>query len=839
MSVLRSADCWTDHKLLCAQLKIGAARKRAKAVTRKRFAASGLHDVKVRERFVEKVGDIVESNWDEMASGVEMWEVIRDGMVDAAEITLGWETKNQPDWFKEKGSLLQELIGRRNLLFQRWLRSRQNSDRQRYVLQRREVTKAVKKAKNDWLQEKANEVKVAMLSGGSHRSMWKCLRELQQSRIGLRSMKTRTIKKANGDPCESVEESVSRWQEHFCQVLNVQSSYIEDTVSTVQLMAVGEELGMPPSEDEILAAMSSLKGGKAGGKNGVLPELLKCCGANLLEHLVKLFHQVWRDGCVPQEWKDALIVPIPKKGDLSICDNWRGISLLDVGGKLFAKTIQSRLQDVAEEVLPDSQCGFRRGRGCVDMIFCVRQMIEKAVEHNTKIFMLFIDLRKAYDLVPRQALWRALESYGIPESMLQMIRSLHDGMKAEVTVDGQVAPEFEVRNGLRQGCVLAPTLFNLYFNLVFGQWRERCMEFGVSVLYKCGGKLVGERTRKPFIARVSELQIPDDVAAVGTSRDSMESAALMLDDLLKEWGLTLSTVKTKLLVAGDSDADDIRPLRLDGGEVECVTEFKYLGSIVEAKGGIAQEVGERIAKASKAFGALREPIFRKCDLSLRTKRKVYRAVVLGVLLYGSETWTTKRDTIRRLEVFHNRCLKGILGITAAQQRTEHLSTVQIAEHFGMRESLEDLMTARRLRWLGHVARIDEDRIPKRMLFGWLPQQRPAHGTKMRWRDRARKDLKKFGIEEGSWYKVAQDRGSWRERCHVGLEDATEKRMEDNKMRKRRKAAGLSSEVSSQLGEVTALLFKCDTCQRTFSRRQDIARHRCVTTRSKGQVMSRP
>ena len=90
----------------------------------------------------------------------------------------------------------------------------------------------------------------------------------------------------------------------------------------------------------------------------------------------------------------------------------------------------------------------------------------------------------------------------------------------------------------------------------------------------------------------------------------MESAAHKLDDLLRKWGLTLSIVKTKLLVAGDSVADDMRPLRLDGGEVECVTEFKYLGSIVEAKGGIAQEVGEKIAKVSKAFGALREPIFR-------------------------------------------------------------------------------------------------------------------------------------------------------------------------------------------------------------------------------------
>ena len=81
------------------------------------------------------------------------------------------------------------------------------------------------------------------------------------------------------------------------------------------------------------------------------------------------------------------------------------------------------------EVLPDSQCGFRRGRGCVDMIFCARQMIEKAVEGNTKIFMLFIDLQKAYDSVPCQALWHVLESYGIPKSMLQIIRSLHDGMK--------------------------------------------------------------------------------------------------------------------------------------------------------------------------------------------------------------------------------------------------------------------------------------------------------------------------------------------------------------------------------------------------------------------------
>ena len=149
--------------------------------------------------------------------------------------------------------------------------------------------------------------------------------------------------------------------------------------------------------------------------------------------------------------------------------------------------------------------------------------------------------------------------------------------------------------------------------------------------------------------------------------------------------------------------------------------------------------------------------------------------------------------------------------------------------------MEDLITARRLRWLGHVARMEEDRIPKRLLFGWLPQRRPAHGTKMRWRDRVRKGLKRFGIAESSWYRVAQERGCWRGKCHAGLEDVTGKRVqEDEQRRRRREETG-----SRQLEDTTAKPFECEICHRHFRRRQDIARHRCVTTRPKGQVTRPP
>ena len=108
---------------------------------------------------------------------------------------------------------------------------------------------------------------------------------------------------------------------------------------------------------------------------------------------------------------------------------------------------------------------------------------------------------------------------------------------------------------------------------------------------------------------VTELQFADDLAAVSTTRTKIEESASMLHSVLREWGLTMSMTKTKLLVVGSDEVEDLRPLEVDGSEVECVSEFKYLGSLVESRGGIVKEVGERIAKASRAFGALRKAVF--------------------------------------------------------------------------------------------------------------------------------------------------------------------------------------------------------------------------------------
>ncbi len=154
--------------------------------------------------------------------------------------------------------------------------------------------------------------------------------------------------------------------------------------------------------------------------------------------------------------------------------------------------------------------------------------------------------------------------------------------------------------------------------------------------------------------KATELLFADHAAAVSVDRNTMERVAVELKKVTRAWGLTLSVRKTKLLVAGAlGTEDEARPIMLEGGEVECVTNFKYLGSVLEANGGVGMEVRKRIAKTARAFGALKGPIFNNSNLSYKTKRMVYKAVVLGILLYGSETWTTKHDATKKMEAFHN------------------------------------------------------------------------------------------------------------------------------------------------------------------------------------------
>ena len=325
---------------------------------------------------------------------------------------------------------------------------------------------AVDAAKEEWISELANIAEKARKDG---KQRWTCIRQLQMTHAGRRPTRPTAMWKENGEVTRSPEEVQQRWHDHFNDVLNVPSQYRQETIDEIPNHPTEWELDDPPTCEELTVALSKLKKGKAGGKTGIMPELIVHRGAELTDRLLQLIQHVWQEGTVVEDWRNAEIVLIPKKGNLKLCDNWQGISLLDVVGKVFAHILQEWLQKLAEKVLPESQCRFRKGRACVDMIFAARQLPEKCREHDDALFVLFIDLKKAYDSMPRDALWGVLRKCGVLPTMLSVIRSFHDGMLAQVRVGGDLTTNsIEVKNRVRQGCTLAPSLFNIYFSAM--QW---------------------------------------------------------------------------------------------------------------------------------------------------------------------------------------------------------------------------------------------------------------------------------------------------------------------------------------------------------------------------------
>ena len=165
--------------------------------------------------------------------------------------------------------------------------------------------------------------------------------------------------------------------------------------------------------------------------------------------------------------RDAKIVTLyENNGERSDCNNYRGISLLNIVGKLYARVVLVRLQKLAVRVYSESQCGFRAERSTVDMIFSLRQLQEKCREQHKPLYIAFIDLTKAFDLVSREGLFDILPKIGCPPKLHSLIRSFHDDMKATIQYEGSTSAPFDIKSGVKQGCVLAPTLLGIFFALL-------------------------------------------------------------------------------------------------------------------------------------------------------------------------------------------------------------------------------------------------------------------------------------------------------------------------------------------------------------------------------------
>ena len=795
-----SADCNTDHALVISKVKI-VLRKlhRSRVAPKPRISTTAIKDLKSKAAFIEEFRSRQSSSVTEMSTD-DKWNALRTNIYESAVKVFGQNRATKKDWIEENAETLLPLVDKKKKARMEFNKTSSQKSLDQLRKARADVQRESRRCANQYWIDLCSSIQTAH-DTGDVRTMY----QKMKLALGPTISRSAPLKSSTGEMITSKSDQLKRWVEHYSQLYALERDVppaFEDLIPRLPIMT---ELDREPTVMELEKAIDQLAAGKAPGNDGIPGEILKELKDSLLLPLYDLLLQCWRSGDVPQELRNAKIVTLYKnKGDKGDCNNYRGISLLSITGKVFARVILKRLQTIAERVLPESQCGFRAGRSTMDMIFSLRQLQEKSREQGKPLFVCFVDLTKAFDTVSRSGLYSVLRRIGCPPTLLKLIISFHSEMTATVQFDGSTSEEFPIKCGVKQGCVLAPTLFGIYFSALLDYAFRDCPG-DVYLNTRSDGSLFNlARLRaktKTVKTILRDFLFADDAALVAHNEETLQHFMDKLSAACNIFRMQISVKKTVVLAQNTDTAPNIQ---LNGNSLDVVSKFNYLGSTVTSSTAFDEEVSSRIGRAATVFGKLTSRAWNNKKLTTRTKILIYQACVLSTLLYGAETWTTYAKHEKRLNAFHLRCLRKILNIKWQDKvpNTEVLSQAGIP-------SLVSLIAKRRLRWLGHVQRMNHHRLPRQILFGELANGTRSRGRpKLRFKDICKSSMKRFGINHTIWEESSSNRIMWRQQLHVGArnfeQDYIKRLQEKRQHRKERSIPPTKTRLS------------CSHCGRLFT-----------------------
>jgi len=297
----------------------------------------------------------------------------------------------------------------------------------------------------------------------------------------------------------------------------------------------------------------------------------------LCDDLCKLFQHVFVSGALPPVWCSAILCPVFKKGDPADLDNYRGISVGSVLGKMYSMVLESRLDGFCEAHghRAAGQAGFRKKRCCSDHIFVLKHLIDvHRAERGKHLFVCFVDFRKAYDMVRRDLLMECLADMGLHGHMLEALCSMYWCPTLCVKFGQQLGEPFESTRGVKQGDPLSPLLFGVFFDRIERWFAERAPASGV--------QLGSEQLRMLLYA--------DDLALIAQSKHMLQFMLKQLADFCDTYDLEVNVAKTCVVVFGKKRYSGsrfwiMRGRRMERQQVPVATEFKYLGVVFhETKG---------------------------------------------------------------------------------------------------------------------------------------------------------------------------------------------------------------------------------------------------------------
>ena len=729
--VYRGADVASDHHLLISTIRLKLKQRQGIVNHRCRYNVEFLREPSSREEFnvaVKNRFQVLETLGED-SSVEETWEAIKEGWTTVCQEVLGKRKREHKPWIS--ATTLRKIEDRKKKKDQvnrSKTRAAKAKAQEEYTKAMKEVKVNIRKDKRNYVDDLARKAEEAA-GAGNMRGLYETTKKL----AGRYRNADVPVKDKEGKLLTNPDEQKERWKEHFKELLNRPRPEKQFDIPPAETdLEVSEE---KPSLEEIKEAIRHQKAGKAAGPDGIPPEVLKADIDTAAGILHGIIGKIWDGEEFPQDWREGLLVKLPKKGDLHECKNYRGIMLLSIPGKILSRTILERLKEAVDVKLREEQAGFRKKRSCTDQIATLRIIVEQSIEWNSSLYVNFVDYEKAFDSLDRDSIWKLMRHYGIPDKFVRLIKKMYEGMSCSVLLGGQRTDSFEVKTGVRQGCLLSPFLF-----LLAVDWIMRQTTSG-----QRGG------IQWTLFSQLEDLDFADDLALLSHSQAQMQQKTDRLRTFSRSVGLHIHTDKTKVLRMNAADV----PITLQGAPLAEVESFTYLGSVINKAGGTDEDIKVRIQKARAAFIILRN-IWMSKELGLNTKLRIFKTNVKTVLLYGSETWRLTASAARKLQSFINGCLRRIVGI----KWYDRVTNAQLWERTSQKPVKEDIQV-KKWKWIGHTLRRPPTSIIRQALT-WNPQGKRKKGRpKMTWRRAVQAEMEKAGTSWKQLEKDAQDRLRWR------------------------------------------------------------------------------
>ena len=331
------------------------------------------------------------------------------------------------------------------------------------------------------------------------------------------------------------QERIKLWKQHFENLLGNPPKITHEPITRIISKQLDIKVG-PFTQKELDSVLKKIKNRKAAGLDEIPPEVWKTRQFDdiLLRHCNAVYNQNPID-----RWMKGCILPFPKKGDLGLAKNYRGITLTSIAAKIYNALLRNCIEPKIDNILRKNQNGFRRNRSTTSQILTIRRILEGVRAKNLQATLIFVDFTKAFDSIHRGKMEQIQLAYGIPKETVAAITILYRNTKVKVRSPDGDTEYFDIVAGVLQGDTLAPYLFIICLDYV--------LRTSIAKIRENGFELTKKRSRRYPAKTITDADYADDIAILANTPDQAETLLHSLERAAAGIGLYVNAHKTEYM----------------------------------------------------------------------------------------------------------------------------------------------------------------------------------------------------------------------------------------------------------------------------------------------------